>query len=101
MLFIYLKPTLAHAGGVGKTLWSWDVDSFYSTAGVVCRKLSIKYFFNIIFLYRHHCNCHRDDRHLPLGIKDEQKEGVQKRSMLYNIQRTYDPSNLNSLCKAK
>lgn len=92
---------LERAGGLWKTVWSWDVDSIYSAAEVVCRKLSIKDFSNIIFLYKHHSNCHRDDSHLLLGIKDEQKESVQKSSMLYNILRTYDPNNLNSLSKAK
>lgn len=34
-------------------------------------------------------------------LKMSRKKVSKKRSMLYNIQRTYDPSNLNSVCKAK
>lgn len=68
---------------------------FYATAGVICGRLSIKDSSNIILLYKHHCCCHRGDSHLLLGIKDGQ-EGVQK-----SIMRTYNPNNLNSLCKAK
>lgn len=73
LLFSNLKPMLEHVGDLCKTLWLRDAGFFYSAAGVACRKLSVKDFSHIIFLYKLHRVCHRDDSHFLLGIRDEQK----------------------------